>query len=234
MGETKKRRSVLMVIERFFPLTGGAETQCFQLSAAFVISGVKVSIVTKRWLKEFAKKKFFKEGFWVFRVGKPGSGRFYDYYAGFSLAVFILKNRKLFDVFYINGGLANVFGSTAIFLGKLLGKKVVAKIETPGELFFSGPNSLSPKRYVHPLIKARLKIVKMADIFISQTRETRKQLLEFGIKEEKIREITNSVDVNFFRPPVSLRERNRLRKKWKVPFDKVVVLFCGRLVKRKG
>lgn len=231
----KSRRpfSVLMVIERFFPLVGGAETQCFQLSSALVKKGIKVVVVTKKWIRETPKEEISQNNFRIVRLGLPGGGRLRDYWAGFSLAFFILRSARSFNLFYINGGLANIFGSTAILLGKIFGKKVIAKVETPGELFFSGPEALVNKSFVHPLIKIRLFFAKKADIFIAQTPKIKRQLLKFGVREERIEMITNSVDTEFFRPP-SLKEKSHLRKKWGLPLNRVIVMFCGRLVKRKG
>lgn len=234
MSKIKEQPSILMVIERFSPIIGGAEAQCLQLSSGFFKRGIKVTVVTKRWFDNLKKKEIFEPGFKVFRIGKPGSGRFNDYISGFFLTIFLVKNLKAFDVFYINGGLANVFGSTAILLGKILGKKIIAKVETPGELFFSGPKALSPKRFVHPLIKLRLVIAKRADFFIAQTPEIKNQLLELKIGEKRIKSITNSVDTDFFSPLKSESGKIALRKKWSLPWQKVIVVFCGRLAKRKG
>jgi len=223
-----------MVIERFSPIIGGAETQCFQLSSGFFKKGIKVAVVTKRWFENLNKEETFEPGFKVFRIGKPGFSRLNDYSSSFSLVLFLVKNFRAFDIFYINGGLANIFGSTAILWGKILGKKVIAKVETPGELFFSGPKALSPKKFVHPLIKLRLAIAKKADFFIAQTLEIKEQLLELKIEEKRIKFITNSVDTDFFSPPKSENEKIALRKKWSLPWQKVIVVFCGRLARRKG
>ena len=228
-----KKLRILMVIERFFPLTGGSETQCYQLSQKFVSFGALVLVATKRWRKEFAPFETSKEGFDIFRLGIPGNNRIADYFNGLALLFFLLLKRNSFDLIYINGGLANIFGSTAILGGKLLGKPVGGKVATPGELTFSGPKALSPKKFVHPLIKIRLWLAKKADFYTAHTPEVVEELLEKGIKKEKIKEFTNSVDEKLFKP-VWLKEKIRLRKQLSLPQNKVIVVFCGRLVKRKG
>jgi len=223
--------SIVMIIERFFPFVGGAETQCFQLSEEFIKKGAKVLVVTKRWEKDLPKKEKFKEGFKVIRLGAPGVSRITDYLSGFHLLLFLLMNRNSYSLLYVNGGLANIFGSTAILTGKILSKKVIAKVETPGELFFSGSKALSPKRFVHPLIKLRLLIAKKANFYIAQTNEVKKELIEFGVKKSQIRSLPNSVNENVFKP---IRNKKILRKKLGLPTDEVMVMFCGRLVQRKG
>jgi glycosyltransferase involved in cell wall biosynthesis len=228
-----KKTRILMVIERFFPLTGGSETQCYQLSQKFVSFGSEVLIVTKRWKKEFLPLEEFKEGFKVFRVGVPGNNRIADYFGGIALFFFLFRFRKLFDLIYINGGLANIFGSTAILGGKLLGKPVVGKVATPGELIFSGPKALSPKKFVHPLIKIRLWLAKKADFYTAHTPEVIEELKFLRIPKEKIKEFTNSVDEKLF-SPVDKEKKKKLRKLLGLPLNKNIVIFCGRIVKRKG
>ncbi|HUV72383.1 MAG TPA: glycosyltransferase family 4 protein [Clostridia bacterium] len=226
--------SVLMVIERFFPLSGGAETQSYQLSSGLLRNGLTVDIVTKKWRNDISEKETFKEGFRVFRIGPAGLGKVGEYLVGLRLAAFLFINFKHWNTYYINGGLVNIFGSTAILVGKVLGKKVISKVETPGELFFTGPAALSPKRFVHPLIKLRLLVVKLSSLFIAQTPQVKKELLDFGIGQLKIKSFTNSVDTSFFRPVKSLTEKKQIREKYGLPIERVIVSFCGRLVERKG
>ncbi len=220
-----------MIIERFFPFVGGAETQCYQLSEEFTKKGAKVLVVTKQWQNNLPRKEKFKQGFEVVRLGSPGISRLADYLGGFHLLLFLLTNRQSYNLLYVNGGLANIFGSTAILTGKILSKKVIAKVETPGELFFSGPKALSPKRFVHPLIKLRLLLAKKANFYVAQTNEVKKELLEFGMKEGQIKSLPNCVDENVFKPG---KNKKNLRKKLDLPSDKIIVMFCGRLVQRKG
>ncbi|MBM3209526.1 glycosyltransferase family 4 protein [Candidatus Shapirobacteria bacterium] len=226
--------SVVMVIERFWPLIGGSETQCSQLSEGLISGGARVLVVTKRWEEDFPKEEDLKQGFKVIRLGIPGRGRLIDYFAGVHLLAWLLRNHRLYNLIYVNGGLANTFGSTAILMGKLLSKWVVGKVATPGELFFSGPRALSPKRFVHPLIKLRLLIAKRADYYTAHTQEVEDELLGLGIEKPRIRKFTNSVDEKIFKPPISTKVKMDLRRKLDIPLNKTVVIYCGRLVKRKG
>lgn len=226
--------SVLMIIERFSPLVGGAERQCFQLSEELARRGVKVIIATKRWQQKFSEREKFNAGFTVFRLGIAGSRRLADYVSGLKLFIFMFRKRRQFNLVYLNGGAANIFGSTAILAGKVLSKPVIVKIETPGELFFSGTAALSPKKTVHPLIKWRLFLARQADAYIAQTGLIKDELIKFGIAETKIYHFSNSVDTIFFKPADSVASKKRLRHKLGLGEEKIIVLYCGRLVKRKG
>ncbi|MCL5091047.1 MAG: glycosyltransferase family 4 protein [Patescibacteria group bacterium] len=227
-----KSLSILMVIERFAPIVGGAETQCRELSEEFTRQKAKVTVVTKRWQKKLLASEVFPPGFVVKRLG-TGFGRLADYWSGLSLAFYLLGNFKKFDIFYINGGLANIFGSTATMMGKIFGKKVVSKVETPGELFFSGDKALSAKKYVHLLIKTRLALALKADFFVAQTPEIKEELISLRIKEARIKSFTNSVDDSIFFP-INPKQKAVFRKKYPFPQYKFWMTFCGRLVRRKG
>lgn len=229
----KSLSSIVIVIERFFPLVGGTETQSLQLAESLSVKGIKVMVITRRFRKDLSQQEVFSGKFEIVRLGPSRGGRLASYLSGFSLAIFLWKRRKFGDLILVNGGLANIFGSTAVLIGKLMKKKVIARVATPGELFFSGPLSLSPKKFVHPLIKLRLLMVKTADYFIAQTKQIKKEIILFGVKKEKIRVIPDGVDEKKFGPAI-LAEKKRLKEKLDFPPEKIIVIYCGRLVKRKG
>lgn len=227
--------SVLVVIERFYPLVGGAENQCLQISLGLKKKGYDIAVVTKKWLQEFVSWEVIgEEKLAVRRLGIPGFSRWSDYIGGIFLALYLIGQRKHFRILFVDSGIANVFASTAILIGKILGKKVVAKVETPGELVFSGPHALSPKKLVHPLIKFRLYLAKRADYYIAQTEEMKDELVSLGMKKNLIMSFPNSVDENLFKPLPNDLSKKAIRQKLLLPKDKIIVMFCGRLVARKG
>lgn len=227
--------SVLVVIERFYPLVGGAENQCLQVSLGLKKKDYDIAVVTKKWRQEFASwEEVGEEKLAVKRLGIPGFSRWSDYIGGISLAIYLIGQRKHFQILFVDSGIANVFASTAILVGKILGKKVVAKVETPGELIFSGPWALSPKKFVHPLIKFRLYLAKKADYYIAQTKGMKDELVSLGMKKDLILPFPNSVDENLFKPLPNYLLKKTIRQKLFLPKDKVIVMFCGRLVARKG
>jgi glycosyltransferase involved in cell wall biosynthesis len=230
----ENKPKVMIVNERFYPLIGGAEDQCLQIGLRLIKRGYQVKVATKRWRKEFPKEELLQNKLLVSRIGIVGFNRFADYIGGLSIALFLIKNRKNFDILSVDSGIANIFASTAILTGKLLNKKVVAKFETPGELDFSGEKSLSPKKFVHPLIKLRLFIAKKADYYLAQTQEMGEDLVNFGISRDQIKSFPNSVDEDFFSPLKNETQKIALVKKLGLPSKKILVFFCGRLVVRKG
>lgn len=228
----KDKPSILLIIERFYPLIGGAEVQCQQLAVRLLALGYNVVIVTKKWRKEFLRSEILTGNLTVNRLGINGFNRLSDYVGGISLFWYLIRNINKYNILFVDSGLANIFASTGIFLGQVFKKKIIAKPETPGELSFSGENALNSKKFVHPLIKIRLKIAKSADCYLAQTEEIREELVKFGIENQKIFSFPNSVDEELFSP--SKREVVNVKKKLGLPEEKILVFFCGRLVARKG
>lgn len=215
-------------------MIGGAEDQCLQIGLRLLSRGYSVRVVTKRWREEFLKKEFIQKKLPVFRIGMIGFSRFADYIGGLEVARFLIKNRNNYKIMFVDSGIANIFASTAILIGKLLNKIIVVKFETPGELNFSGKKSLSPKKFVHPLVKFRLFLAKKADYYLAQTQEMGEDLVSFGINETRIKSFPNSVDEKYFCPLETETEKKNLKEKLGLPADKVLIYFCGRLVVRKG
>lgn len=228
----KGKQSILLVIERFYPLVGGAEVQCQQLAVRLIEESYDVQIVTKKWRKEFKRNEILNGKLTVKRLGINGFNRLADYIGGICLFWYLIKNASRYNLLFIDSGLANIFASTGILAGKIFKKKIIAKPETPGELYFSGGKALSDKKFVHPLIKMRLRIAKSADCYLAQTEEMRAEWVSLGIDNKKIISFPNSVDEELFSADVGAK--NELKQKYQLPADKVLVFFCGRLVRRKG
>lgn len=55
-----------------------------------------------------------------------------------------------------------------------------------------------------------------------------------GARRGALRHVPNGVDTEFFRPAASAGERERVRDRYRLPRDRVLVLFVGRLVRKKG
>jgi glycosyltransferase involved in cell wall biosynthesis len=59
-------------------------------------------------------------------------------------------------------------------------------------------------------------------------------VVRHGAGHDRVRHFANGVDTELFRPAVSAEERARLRRRFGLPQDRVLVLFAGRLVPKKG
>lgn len=58
--------------------------------------------------------------------------------------------------------------------------------------------------------------------------------VQHGARAETVLHVANGVDAGSFRPALSSQERERARERFCLPQDRVLVLFVGRLVPKKG
>lgn len=63
---------VLMIIDRYHPIWGGAENQLAALSRQLGKHGIQVSILTRRWSTDLLEQEDM-DGIPVTRIGRPGS-----------------------------------------------------------------------------------------------------------------------------------------------------------------
>ncbi len=128
------------------------------------------------------------------------------------------KNKIEFDVVY-----AHFFTNAFIAIGALASynKPIFAAI---GEYLHIDIR----RAYYKPEFYNKT-IAKIAG-FIAVSPQIKEKLLSLGINEEKIVVRPNGVNFNVFFP----RDKNKMRKKYKLPLDKKLVIFVGRLYKDKG
>ncbi|MEN2995325.1 MAG: glycosyltransferase family 4 protein [Thermodesulfovibrio sp.] len=76
--------------------------------------------------------------------------------------------------------------------------------------------------------------LKEVDIFIPASQKAKKSLLLAGIDESKIVHIYPAVDTQKFKPLSSNSIKDYYLEKFRIPKDKIIILFVGRLVSHKS
>ena len=213
--------NVLMVIERYTPIWGGAENQLRQLIPHLENCGCKIKVVTRRWHKHLHEKEVI-DGVEVARIGIPGTGIFSTVIFIHSLIIYIIKNHNKIDFLHSHGAVN--MGALCSLLAMIFNFSNVAKIATAGKVLdlrnkFSG--------------RLILWFLKRSDAIIAMTEEIEQELKAIGTPIEKIFKITNGVDTKRFRPSDKI-ERDNWRNYHGVSENRRVVLFSSRLVYRKG
>ncbi|MBI3399371.1 MAG: glycosyltransferase family 4 protein [Deltaproteobacteria bacterium] len=138
----------------------------------------------------------------------------------------LFRNRKAYDVAHFHGARAALFFN--IFFLKLLGKKVIAKVSAANHALEAG----SLKNSFWPIGNILMRLIKSVDIFIAISDEIYQGLLRDGIEYKRIIRIPNFIDVVNFRK-ADISQNGQLKDTYGLK-DKVIVTYCGRLVRRKG
>ncbi len=212
---------ILMIIDRYVPLWGGAESQLRQLMPQLCSCGCEVSVLTRRWTVDLAKKEKVDD-VPVHRVGLPGRGAFATLSYILSLFLFVLFQKNTFDIIHTHG--AAQLGALGCVLAKMVRKPNVAKVASADRI------PLLEKTVLGRIV---LGVFKRSTAIICLSTEIDGQLKRIGVSRERIKYIKNAVDPLRFSPlPEDERKRWRTERGF-VPSDPVVV-FLGHFRPIKG
>lgn len=210
-----------MVIERYFPIWGGAENQLRQLSRRLVDLGCKVTVVTRRWKKDMSIHDSV-DNIPIVRVGWPGNGLIATLGFTASLTFYLLHKGKTATVIHTHGAAA--LGALGSLVSRLSGPPNIAKIATAGRI---------PKLARSLPGRLILKLLKDSNAIICMTKEIQKELHAIHTSPQRIFHVANGVDGKRFRP-LSDAQRREWRVARGLAPESPLVVFSGRLVHRKG
>jgi glycosyltransferase involved in cell wall biosynthesis len=174
----------------------------------------------------------------VYRLPPVGRGQFKKWGLILSSIPLLIRLRRQYDLIFVSG--FRIVGITAVLISKLLGKGVILKADSQGEMSgdffkdglarfrFTSTSSLF-KLFLH----LRNSILKRADAFSVITADIAAELTEADIKAEAIYMIPNSVDTDRFHP-ISDSQKQALRAQLGLPLTNKIVTYTGRLVSYKG
>lgn len=222
---------VAHVIPRYYPIFGGAETQCRLLVQHLrTANNLEVPfLLTGRVERGYAEQEQIDE-VCVYRLGVPGIGKWQWYCFYLAASWFLMRRRGEFDVIHCHA--TSTMGFSMTVTGALLRKPVVLKLSTNGELLGDPVNSTG----IRARIKSRLRTA-MAGYLARRARIV--ALNRQGASEVEAaapgRSVTipNGIDRNQYHP-LDPSARTALRAASGFSERDIVLLFVGRFVARKG
>jgi len=228
---------ICMLLESYFPVVGGMETQAVNMTYSFKKEGMPVLIVTRRSSPEFAPREIIEEAP-VYRVGPATRSSRARWLMVLSSLPTLFRLRREYDLILVPGFRA--LGITAVFIQLILRKPAVLKAESCGEMsgeFFKGGlknmNLGLSSWPVRLFLKLRNSFLIRAKAFVSLSADMTAEYLASGVPPARLHVIAQSVDVDRFHP-VDASTKRALREKLKLPADHTLIIFSGRLVSYKG
>lgn len=226
-----------MLLESFYPVVGGMETQARNMARGFRAEGVAVIVVTRRTSRDLAPRETL-EGVPVYRVPPAVRSSRARWLLVLTCLPTLIRRRRDYDIILVPG--FRTLGISAVIAAKLLKKRAVLKAESSGEMsgaFFSGGlegiGLTSSSGLVRGPLALRNRLLSQADALVSLSTEMTREFLEAGAPAERIHVIPQSADVERFQP-ASPGERAGLRAKLGLARDERIVTFTGRIVSYKG
>ncbi|MGH2536985.1 MAG: glycosyltransferase family 4 protein, partial [Candidatus Promineifilaceae bacterium] len=229
--------AVCILTETYFPVVGGGETQAKALAEGLAAAGHQITVLTRRSQPELRSSEQIGPA-WVVRL--PPGGRNHTHKWGLLLSAgpALLRLRDRYDVILVCG--FRILGLPAVLVGRWLGKPVVLKADSPGEMsgeFFQAGLARVRIPAARPLlnlfVRGRNRVLRRADAFVAISSEIGRELAAQGVPSELIHAIPNGVDADRFRP-IAPADKRCLRERLGLPQEVPLVIYVGRLVSYKG
>lgn len=228
---------VWILVETYYPVIGGGETQARTLAAGLGGHGIATRVITRRSDVAFATAETI-DGVAVQRLGPAGPGHLKKWAMLPLLLLTLLWRRRELDLVFVSG--FRVLGIAAVAAARLAGKPVILKADNDGEMsgsyFRGGAAKLGlagSTRLVGAVIGLRNLLLRRADAFVSLSSGMREELLAHGVSAQRITAIPNSVDTARFHAVPAARKA-ALRASLGLPSAGPIVVFAGRLLASKG
>ncbi len=217
----KRSLRVAMIMQRYYPLVGGAEKLVGALAPQLQAHGIEVAILTRRYpgLSPFEQI----EGVPVYRLPIPGPKAIASFSFTLSALPRLLNLRA--DVLHAH----EVFSpaTTAVAARRFTGAPIVITAHRSGPLG-------DVQRLQHKLMGQRrlTAFAQQAAAFTAISREIGDELAAAGVPAQKIHYIPNGVDTQRF-APLDYEAKQKLRARLNLPQQVEIAVFVGRLAAEK-
>lgn len=229
---------ICIVITTFYPFVGGGETHALLLSKAFVRMGLPVLVITRRTSHDLPCDEML-DGIHIRRVGPVKFRRWGKYLMLAPVLRELFRRRHEYDAVLVSG--LRILGIAGVLAGKRLGKTVVLRAASCGELsggyIWDTPHqTLIGRSLLKQIFKffiaARNRLLLKADRFLAISSAIASEYRACGVPEEKIAVINNGTDTTTFRP-ASTAEKAALRTALGLP-PGIIFCYSGKLNRGKG
>lgn len=246
VGQSEQRsRRVYWLTEAFYPpIVGGQELFVARIVQALSARGVKVSVITRQADTDSPKVERIG-AVDVRRIAPAGILKGKGWKAFFPLIAYLIRLLLLlvrevgrYDVLVVSG--VKVMPLVVVPLCLFARKQCILRVESYFELQETiSAQSLQAMQGSFGRLLARsvdgvrTLAMRRAGHIVAISTEIRNALLQRGVPRERIAQIPNAVDLNTFKP-VAAEERLRLRTELKLPRNRTLAIFLGRLSRAKG
>jgi glycosyltransferase involved in cell wall biosynthesis len=212
---------IVMVINEFGPVSGGAEKQAERLAAYLAAHDRSVWIITRR-LPGFASVEAVN-GYYVLRPATWGPGKWKTVTFVLGALWHLWRLRRNYKILHAHLLFGPAFA--AALAGRILQKHVIVKLGSSGP---HGEIQVTRRRFHGRISLALLR--RWVDAIIVLDKEMEAEALSAGFPEHRVYLMFNGIETSSFAPALS-REDAKAALGVK---GKILVLYVGRLVPQKS
>lgn len=234
---------VLMMIDQFYPVVGGAESQALRISMKLNEKGHKVIVLTRKGKEEFSDNENHN-GIDINRLPILGVNGKSKLRSIIPASRWLIQNKDKYDIIHCHG--VNPLEWAAYIASIFTKKPYVVKIPLSNFLNYAGAkkgvkmnsveNGQIVSKIVRPLMLPALKFIRKrligkADRVFAISPEIQKTLKNNGFKN--VSDIPNGIDADKFYP-VNDSEKKALRDKLNFNEEELLFMYSGRLSQEKN
>ena len=233
-GEARPPLRVAMVIPRYHPIFGGAETQCRALVAALgARPDVTVPYVLTRRLRDDLAPEERIDGTTVRRIGRPGRSRWGEYGFYLRTAGRLIARRREYDVVHCHA--TSIVGFAVTVAARLARRPAVLKLSSTGELM-SGLANYTDRIVLDRSLRGTLRrplarFMGRHAHLVALNQQGREELALAAARRPAV--VPNGVDTSRFHVAAPAA-RAELRRALGFADDDFVLLYTGRFAAVKG
>jgi len=234
---------ILMLIDSFYPVIGGAVKQAERICLKLIASGQEVIVLTRQINKAYSLEEDYK-GMHIYRLPNFGFTGASKLKATIPTAQWLIKNKSKYDVIHCHGN--NPFEWAAMLAYPFTKKPYVIKLTNPNFLNYAGATNgkkmktqsgnFITNEIIRPMMLpvlrfTRTRMIRKAGRVSAISPEITDKLKERGMNN--ISNIPNGIDIDEF-CTVDHSAKSKLRKKLDISQDAIVFVFSGRLTYEKN
>jgi len=227
-------KKIVFLIERFYPIKGGAEINALYLAKELIKRGFYVTVVTQLIGRNSANYDTV-EGVPVYRIDtRPFMKKngFLNTFGSLRFLPFLLRMKKHYDLLVIRGSFPLCLSASII--KRIIDKKSIFMIVGLGELTASRRRHETLWENFINLLRRKRNELLYVDKFVGNSEDILKEYSNWGRHNRpEIKYIPNGVDTKIF-SPISIEQKNLIRNKFDIPLNKVILLNSGKVIFRKG
>lgn len=218
---------VLMIINSFRPLVGGAEKQAERLSIELVKKGMGVTIITRYY--EGLERLEIAEGVKIIRLNSSSISfikKLKPLIFSYNIYKYVKKNRNDIDIIHTH---QLSTGHVGAYINMMMGIPAIAKIAGGKGKYGCEIKGLAYKFMGRARINFLRKHIRK---IIATSSEILKDIKSENIPDRKIFFQPNGINISG--DTVSSKPKNLIRKEFNLPEDKTIYIYVGRLLPVKG